>query len=156
MFGRGIYFADMVSFVTPPETYSKAFNFIFRQVSKSANYCGQLGQVPTGTGLLTLCEVALGTMWGLAQAANVIQLPPGFHSVNGIGKTFPDSNAAVSKDGVIIPVGQPRIYNTAAEYYTKFGYAVPAPVMPTLLYNEYIVYDEAQVNMKYLVKVKFG
>lgn len=94
-------------------------------------------------------------MWQLTQAFNVTLLQAGLHSVKGIGRTFPDTTAAVSKDGVIIPVGQPRVYNNAADYY-NVGYPVPAPVMPTLLYNEYIVYDEAQVNMKYLVKVKFG
>lgn len=95
-------------------------------------------------------------MHELAIATNVTQLPTGMHSVKGIGRTFPDPTAAVSKDGVIIPLGQPRIYNNATDYFARFGYAVPAAVMPTLLYNEYIVYNEAQVSMKYLVKVKFG
>jgi len=40
MFGKGIYFADMVS--------------------KSANYCHTSKSSPTG--LLLLCEVALGNM----------------------------------------------------------------------------------------------
>lgn len=80
----------------------------------------------------------------LTQAANVTKLPPGMHSVKGIGQTAPDITTA--NDGVIIPMGEPRLRN-------NIRHAVPAA---TLLYNEYIVYNEAQVNMKYLVKVKFG
>lgn len=74
----------------------------------------------------------------LTQAANVTKLPSGMHSVKGIGQTCPD--ITTSKDGVIVPMGQPKLQNNAA--YLHF--------------NEYIVYNEAQVNMKYLVKVKFG
>lgn len=36
------------------------------------------------------------------------------------------------------------------------GKGVPAPVDRTdLLYNEYIVYDVAQVRLRYIIKIKF-
>ncbi|MEE6473714.1 hypothetical protein FKM82_010148 [Ascaphus truei] len=61
MFGKGIYFADMVS--------------------KSANYCHTMPGSPVG--LILLGEVALGNMHELKAAAHVAKLPKGKHSVKG-------------------------------------------------------------------------
>ncbi|KAM8817182.1 poly [ADP-ribose] polymerase 1 [Rhynchonycteris naso] len=119
MFGKGIYFADMVS--------------------KSANYCrtSQGDQI----GLILLGEVALGNMYELKHALHVSKLPKGKHSVKGLGKTTPDPSASITLDGVEVPLGS----------------GVPSGVNDTcLLYNEYIVYDTAQVNLKYLLKLKFN
>lgn len=120
MFGKGIYFADMVS--------------------KSANYCFTDNR--NSTGLLMLCEVALGNAKELTAKENITDLPPGFHSVKGVGQTYPDPmQSAFTTDGVEIPFGKPL---------------VDLSVSSTLLYNEYIVYDVAQVKVKYLFKVKFN
>lgn len=118
MFGKGIYFADMVS--------------------KSANYCGtSAGQQ---TGLMLLSEVALGDTHDLTRSHYVTQLPEGKHSVKGLGKTFPDpSMAHKRRDGVVVPLGT----------------AMNKGIQTDLLYNEYIVYDAAQVNVQYLLKMKF-
>lgn len=63
------------------------------------------------------------------------------HSVKGVGVTSPDPEKAKTlKDGTIVPLG------TAIQTDTE---------NTSLLYNEYIVYDIAQVNVKYLLKVKF-
>uniref|UniRef100_A0A667ZY40 Poly [ADP-ribose] polymerase n=1 Tax=Myripristis murdjan TaxID=586833 RepID=A0A667ZY40_9TELE len=105
MFGKGVYFADMVS--------------------KSANYCHTSQSDPVG--LILLGEVALGNMHELKKASHITKLPKGKHSVKGLGRTAPDPAATVSLDGVQV-----------------------------LLYNEYIVYDVAQVNLKYLLKIKFN
>ncbi|RWR99425.1 poly [ADP-ribose] polymerase 1-like protein, partial [Dinothrombium tinctorium] len=119
MFGKGIYFADMVS--------------------KSANYCCTTPK--DNIGLLLLSEVALGEMWELSDANFVTSLPEGKHSVKGIGKTSPDANEAITlEDGVFVPCGKP------IESKKK---------STSLLYNEYIVYDVEQVNIKYLLKVEF-
>ncbi|XP_072459353.1 poly [ADP-ribose] polymerase 1 [Notamacropus eugenii] len=119
MFGKGIYFADMVS--------------------KSANYCHTSQGDPIG--LILLGEVALGNMYELKHASHISKLPKGKHSVKGLGKTAPDPTASVTLDGVEIPLGT----------------GVPSGVSDTcLLYNEYIVYDIAQVNLKYLLKLKFN
>ncbi len=46
-------------------------------------------------------------------------------------------------------------------YFTKEGVEIPlgkevrTTTRSSLLYNEYIVYDVSQVNLKYLLKVKF-
>ncbi|XP_031827907.1 poly-(ADP-ribose) polymerase [Nomia melanderi] len=120
MFGKGIYFADMVS--------------------KSANYC--CTNTENSTGLLLLCEVALGNMYERYAADYIEKLPSGKHSTFGHGQTQPDpENSYKTKDGVEIP----------------YGPSTPAklPKKSALLYNEYIVYDVAQVKAQYLLKMKF-
>ena len=61
MFGKGVYFADMVS--------------------KSANYCFAGRSNPTG--LMILCEVAVGNTHDLKQSSFITQLPKGKHSTKG-------------------------------------------------------------------------
>lgn len=119
MFGKGIYFADMVS--------------------KSANYCCTSKQ--NSTGLMLLCEVALGDSMECHKAQNVTKLPNDKHSVKGVGKTYPNPDELhTRKDGVIIPIGKP---------------ITDGKLQSTLLYNEYIVYDVAQVKVQYLFKMNF-
>ena len=123
MFGRGIYFADMLC--------------------KSLPYCNR---VPNAQKIicLALCEVALGTMQLAAQAANIQQLPLGTHSVKGIGLFIPDPNGIIiQSDGLIIPVGK-QVQNLSRGTTAANG---------TLNYNEYIVYNDAQVKIRYLVKI---
>ncbi|XP_043465217.1 poly [ADP-ribose] polymerase [Leptopilina heterotoma] len=120
MFGKGIYFADMVS--------------------KSANYCCTNSANPTG--LLLLCEVALGDMFERYQAEYIEKLPTGKHSTFGRGQTHPDPTVVhKTSDGVEIPYGP--------------GITAKLPKKSALLYNEYIVYDVAQVKSQYLVKTNF-
>ena len=85
MFGKGVYFADMVS--------------------KSANYCYASQRQPYG--FLLLCEVALGNMNEKTQADyHAANLPKNKHSTKGLGKTAPDSKGTwVMKDGIKVPMG---------------------------------------------------
>lgn len=120
MFGKGVYFADMCS--------------------KSANYC--FPNINNSTGLLLLCEVALGNSLELQHAKMVDKLPKGFHSVKGCGKIYPNPDETVtSEDGLSIPSGMP---------------VEDLSIESSLLYNEYIVYDTAQIRAKYLFKVNFN
>lgn len=120
MFGKGIYFADMVT--------------------KSANYCATTRS--SNTGLMLLCEVALGDPMECETAKYVTKLPDDKHSVKGVGKTYPNPGAEFTRDdGVKIPVGTPTTDDN---------------IKSTLLYNEYIVYDVAQVKIQYLFKMKFN
>lgn len=120
MFGKGVYFADMVS--------------------KSANYCFASNSNPTG--LMLLCEVALGDMYERENAEYITKLPSGKYSTKGVGRTAPDQKGSVfTQDGVEIPMGK----------CVDSGRSRTA-----LLYNEYIVYDVSQINIKYLFKVKFN
>ncbi|XP_060074355.1 poly [ADP-ribose] polymerase 1-like [Ylistrum balloti] len=119
MFGKGVYFADMVS--------------------KSANYCRTSKTDPVG--IMLLCEVALGNMYERFGADYIDKLPKGKHSTKGVGMTCPDPTGSYAlPDGSTIPMGK----------------GVPSSQgRSSLLYNEYIVYDVAQINMKYLLKVNF-
>ncbi|XP_048549512.1 poly [ADP-ribose] polymerase 1 [Triticum urartu] len=119
MFGKGLYFADLVS--------------------KSAQYCYVDRKNPTG--LMLLSEVALGDMHELKKATPMDKPPRGKHSTKGLGKTVPlESEFVKWRDDVVVPCGKP----------------VPASIRASeLLYNEYIVYNTAQVKMQFLLKVKF-
>jgi poly [ADP-ribose] polymerase len=119
MFGKGVYFADMVS--------------------KSANYC--FTSPSNNIGCLLLCDVALGTCNEKLYADHhAEQLPPDTHSTKGCGKTAPPESTYSDSDGVKVPLGK-------GEATVHNG---------SLLYNEYIVYDIAQVRMKSLFVVRFN
>ncbi|XP_021281109.1 poly [ADP-ribose] polymerase 1 [Herrania umbratica] len=119
MFGKGIYFADLVS--------------------KSAQYCYTHKQSPVG--LMLLSEVALGEVYELTKAKYIEKLPKGKHSTKGLGKKVPQESDFVKwKDDIIVPCGKPVSSKVKAS---------------ELMYNEYIVYNTAQVKMQFLLKVRF-
>ncbi|CAL8124356.1 unnamed protein product [Orchesella dallaii] len=125
LFGNGIYFAD--------------------RVSKSAQYCGF---AHSGEGCLFLCDVMLGNPYPSRNTMAEITSPPtGYNSVKGIGTLVPG------------PVGR---FEYRKFYGSKMplGKTVPNPdtTLPfdyTLMYNEFVVYDPDDVNIKYLVYFKF-
>ncbi|KAL4507011.1 hypothetical protein ABPG72_001804 [Tetrahymena utriculariae] len=124
MFGKGVYFADMCS--------------------KSANYC--FTNKANSTGLILLCEVALGEMndkyYADYYASN---LPPGKHSTRGRGKTAPPESSYVHiYDDVQVPIGkgEPQVFPNGS-----YG---------SLQYNEFIVYDIKQIKLKYLLRLTFN
>ncbi|GAB4830505.1 Poly [ADP-ribose] polymerase 1 [Ancistrocladus abbreviatus] len=119
MFGKGVYFADLVS--------------------KSAQYCYTDRKNPVG--LMLLSEVALGEIYELKKAKYMDKPPKGKHSTKGLGKKVPqESEFTKWRDEVVVPCGKP----------------VDSKVkMSELMYNEYIVYDTAQVKMQFLLKVRF-
>ncbi|GMP99507.1 hypothetical protein CsSME_00046950 [Camellia sinensis var. sinensis] len=119
MFGKGVYFADLVS--------------------KSAQYCFTDRKNPVG--LMLLSEVALGDIYELKKAKYMDKPPQGKHSTKGLGKNVPQESDHVKwKDEVTVPCGKPVASNIKAS---------------ELLYNEYIVYNTAQVKMQFLLKVRF-
>lgn len=119
MFGKGVYFADLVS--------------------KSAQYCYTDKKNPVG--LLLLSEVALGEVFELKKASYMEKPPEGKHSTKGLGMKKPRESEYVKwRDQVVVPCGQPIASNVRAS---------------ELMYNEYIVYNTAQVKMQFLVKVRF-
>ncbi|KAG2597494.1 poly [ADP-ribose] polymerase 2-like isoform X3 [Panicum virgatum] len=121
MFGKGVYFADMFS--------------------KSANYC--YASDSSRSGVLLLCEVALGDMNELLNADyDANDLPKGKLSTKGVGQTAPDlSESKTTNDGVVVPLGKPK------QEPSKRG---------CLLYNEYIVYNVDQIRMRYVLHVSFN
>jgi len=88
MFGKGVYFADLVS--------------------KSANYCHTSPENPIG--IMLLSEVAMGEMWELKAAKFITHLPKPCMSVKGVGKSGPDpfQTKFITSDGntVAIPLGK--------------------------------------------------
>ncbi|KGN57935.1 poly [ADP-ribose] polymerase 1 isoform X1 [Cucumis sativus] len=119
MFGKGIYFADLVS--------------------KSAQYCYTDRNNPIG--FMILSEVALGEVYELKKAEYMEKPPRGKHSTKGLGKKVPAALEHVKwKEDVVVPCGKPVASNVKAS---------------ELMYNEYIVYDTAQVKMQFLLKVRF-
>ncbi|KAG8492561.1 hypothetical protein CXB51_009982 [Gossypium anomalum] len=86
MFGKGVYFADLVS--------------------KSAQYCFTDRKNPVS--LMLLSEVALGEVYELTKAKYIEKLPKGKHSTRGLGKKVPKRSDFVKwKDDIIVPCGKP-------------------------------------------------
>lgn len=119
MFGKGIYFVDMVF--------------------KSVNYCYMFqGDL---IGLILLGEVVFGNMYELKYVLYISKLFKGKYSVKGLGKIIFDFLVNISLDGVDVFFGIGILFGVNDIF---------------LLYNEYIVYDIVQVNLKYLLKLKFN
>jgi len=104
MFGKGVYFADMVS--------------------KSANYCRASKRSPFG--LLLLCEVAVGNMNEKLQADyHANNLPDGKHSTKGVGRTSPDDRASkMLGENVKVPLGKPKTSENQGGYLLYNEYIV--------------------------------
>ncbi|KAJ7630425.1 poly polymerase catalytic domain-containing protein [Roridomyces roridus] len=128
MFGKGVYFADMMS--------------------KSAGYC--YSHMSQNIGILLLCEVAVKPFYERTQAeydADKGCKNAGARATKGLGRTQPqkwkDAGKALGNDELIgchMPDGpaQPTVVPNG-------GY---------LEYNEYIVYDASQIRLKYLLMVQ--
>uniref|UniRef100_A0A7N0UUX5 Poly [ADP-ribose] polymerase n=1 Tax=Kalanchoe fedtschenkoi TaxID=63787 RepID=A0A7N0UUX5_KALFE len=93
MFGKGVYFADLVS--------------------KSAQYCFTDRKNPVG--LMLLSEVALGEIYELKKATYMDKPPKGKHSTKGLGQKKPQESEYLKwKDDVVVPCGKPVPSNVRA------------------------------------------
>lgn len=105
--------------------------------TKSANYCR--AQTTKEIALMLMCEVQLGAMQNLNASTNVTNIPnTTYQSVKGNGQFT--TNKLIEIDGLKAFGGKPSRKRIATG----------------LLYNEYIVYHPAQVNIKYLFKMQFN
>lgn len=85
MFGKGIYFADMVS--------------------KSANYC--CAGPSNNIGCMLLCEVALGDCnEKLFADYNAGSLPTGKSSTKGVGRNAPPESSYINLGRSQVPIGK--------------------------------------------------
>ncbi|KAL0371203.1 UNVERIFIED_CONTAM: Poly [ADP-ribose] polymerase 1 [Sesamum angustifolium] len=98
-------------------------------VSKSAQYCYTDQKNPVGL----MLSVALGEVYELTKSQYMDKPPKGKHSTKGLGKKVPLRD-------IVVPCGKP----VASKVKTS-----------ELMYNEYIVYNTAQVKMQFLLKVRF-
>ncbi len=107
---------------------------------KSAGYIGTSKYC-----LMLLCEVALGNELKLFNAKHIsnLQNEAGgeYHSVHGVGKFSPSNSTKISINEIDIPVG-PLV--------TKINESN----MCALNYDEFIVYKESQVKLRYLLLIR--
>ncbi|KAG8123340.1 putative Poly [ADP-ribose] polymerase protein [Naja naja] len=99
------------------------------RVSTSQIWCPKVPTIVTPLRLI---------LFELKNASHITKLPKGKHSVKGLGKTAPDPTSTASLDGAGVPLGK----------------GIPSGISNTSLI--YIVYDIAQVKLKYLLKLKFN
>jgi len=112
--------------------------------AKSASYCGLHNNI----GLMLLNEVVLGKQNKIIKDdPSLVAAPPGYNSVLACGTQMPDEShvhqdkkMSVSGNPVLVPQG--AIKNV--------------PISSSFLHNEYLVYDASQVNMKYLLKLRWN
>ncbi|KAH7930598.1 PARP-domain-containing protein [Leucogyrophana mollusca] len=127
MFGKGVYFADMMS--------------------KSANYC--YAHLSDNIGVLLLCEVAAKPYFEQTDANYDADRQCKANkklATKGIGQTQPtnwqDAGMVLENselEGCYMPKGPVGRVSTPGAY---------------LQYNEYIVYDPSQIRLRYLLMVK--
>jgi poly [ADP-ribose] polymerase len=119
LLGKGVYLADMVE--------------------KSAAFCHPSPN--NRTGLLLLCDTAVGETYDIKKPEYVTELPDGKLATHALSKIIPDpTKNEVGDDKVIIPVGPP----------------IPSGLPDVFLqHSEFVVYKPEQIQIRYLVKVRF-
>uniref|UniRef100_H3H4R1 Poly [ADP-ribose] polymerase n=1 Tax=Phytophthora ramorum TaxID=164328 RepID=H3H4R1_PHYRM len=133
--------------VAPPEAPNNGYMFgkgiyFADSVSKSANYCWTTPQNPKG--VLILAEVALGNPYEAQEAEDLtyttLKKTKGCDSTHGVGRmaALEEDNETMA-DGVVVPIGE----------------FTPSDGSGSLLYNEFIVYRQEQVKLRYLVTLDF-
>jgi len=111
-------------------------------VSVSGQYCHSSNQHPVG--ILLLCDVALGRTFQIAHGKFIGKEDldgAGFHSVKCCGTKGPDPGYDIqTPDNLLVSLG----------HETETGVPVSE-----LIHNEVVIYDVAQVKIRYLLKVSF-
>lgn len=124
MFGIGIYGAN--------------------SVSKSFNYANTNKQNPVSC--IILAEFALGNISMRNKDDHYITEKnlhkAGYNSVQGCGQHIPSTH--ITKNNVIIPQG--KLHKS-----TLLG---TDPKNYPLVYDEFVIYNENQINLKYIVEIK--
>jgi hypothetical protein len=128
--------------IAPPEAPSTGYMFgkgiyFADMASKAAQYVHATAAQPQG--LLVLGEVALGNEYVKKSAEYMSRAPTPYHSTKACGQMTTQTEMHLQMDGGIdCPVG------------IRDG--VPDSA---LKYNEYIIYDESQVRIRFLVFIDF-
>jgi len=116
--------------------------YLASENGKSANYVGCSGNI----GIMFLAEATLGKEHHIDRDDSSLVAPPkGFDSIIAKGHTEPDPKKDITRtfDGheVVIPQGKP----------------IPQPQWKhsTFFQSEYLLYQESQVRIRYLLKLRF-
>ena len=108
---------------------------------KSAQYTNHYG---TKFGCMFLTEAVLGKPHQVTSdgphASGLRKAPAGFDSVHAVGTTQPKTWKSMTIDGKVVQVPQDQ--------------GVPTDVTSSFGHDEYLVYEEAQVRIRYVVTVK--
>jgi len=138
-FGKGIYFADLLG--------------------KSANYCRTDGSAEM---LVMACDVALGVPFSAVRDTYMEKPKPGTHSTHAIAEIIPDPICDVVLEdggsGNDVANGKQKDDRTG-KVIVPLGCAIANPDVQTMTQrpscdvNEYIVYDQSQVNIRYLLRL---
>lgn len=129
--------------IAPPEAPKTGYRFgkgvYFADIiSKSGSYCFTSNESPDA--VMLLAEVALGKTNDLLRDEYMEKPPPGTHSTKALGKTAPNpkQNKKILDD-VTLPSGTP----------------IDTGVKSACSHNEYIIYDVSQIQIRYLLHLKF-
>eukprot|EP01106_Pelomyxa_sp_JSP_P014176 TRINITY_DN4438_c0_g1_i4.p1 TRINITY_DN4438_c0_g1~~TRINITY_DN4438_c0_g1_i4.p1 ORF type:complete len:591 (-),score=190.34 TRINITY_DN4438_c0_g1_i4:250-1878(-) len=129
--------------IAPPEAPKTGYRFgkgvYFADcVSKSATYCYATRENPVG--VMILNEVAVGVPNKVKQDTYMEKAPAGTDSTWALGMAGPDPASTVTIDnGVQVPMGK----------------MIKTGLQTACTHNEIIVYDVAQINIRYLLRVSF-
>jgi len=112
-------------------------------IGKSAGYCGLHNNI----GLVLLNEVALGKSHEITRDdPSLTVAPKGFQSVLAKGMQLPDPKDDFA-DKELSHTDHPVVFPQ--------GKIKKLPVSSSFTHNEYLVYDQTQVSMKYLLKLRW-
>lgn len=124
-YGKGIYFSDSFEF--------------------SAGYSSGKSSKNGNRNYILLCEVALGRIKELRTSYEMLDtLPVEFDSVKALGRLEPDPNKRITlPNGCIVPLGEmvDSQYKPGEYFYSR-----------NLNENQYVVYNESQVCIRYIMQ----
>jgi len=129
--------------IAPPEAPKTGYRFgkgiyLADCISKSGSYCFTNESAPHAVMILNEC--GLGNMNELKKDEYMEKAPQGKDSTKALGMAAPDPKSNTKIGNTVVPVG--KIVNTG--------------IKSACTHNEYIVYDVAQVKIKYIFKLKFN
>lgn len=113
--------------------------------TKSANYC--YASSNNNEAIMLLCMVSLGKTYNKLNSEYITYLPnQKYHSCWGQGKSTTNPKEAIkikekeTNKSILVPMGK----------------LIDSGVKGSLLYDEFIVYQENQIKIKYAVRLKFN
>ena len=134
MLGNGVYFAD---------TFVKSLGY-------TNDYYGNQN---SSYKMLLLCEVALGSKTSFYDPFSHQTQASDLHSMKGEGSSTPDPGKDVyNSDGMCIPIGSCVPY-TFPDSTNQSSYRSSGST-PHFSNNEYAVYDENRIKIRYVVIVR--